>query len=141
MRAPSTLIAATALASALLTFAGTFSPADARMTLNQCISNRSACRSACFAAQGPAGKPFPWTLEFQNCLNHCNDNHAACVDFVMGGIAVQSTAGSSKPPKPGVFDGGLLGTSHDLSTQGPTGAGSPLSAPAAPASPASATIR
>ena len=35
MRAPTMLIAATALASALLTFAGAFSPADARMTLNQ----------------------------------------------------------------------------------------------------------
>jgi hypothetical protein len=135
MRATTMLIAATAL----LAVAGEFSPADARMTLNQCISNRAACRSACFAAQGPAGHSFPWTVEFQYCLNHCNDNHSACVDFVMGGIAVQSTGGSSKPPKPGVFDGGLLGTSHDLSTQGPTGAGAPLQT--APAAPAPATIR
>ena len=141
MRAPTMLIAATALASALLTFAGAFSPADARMTLNQCIANRDACRHACFAAGGPAGKPFPWTLEFQNCLNHCSDNHAACVDFVMGSIAVQSTGGSSKPPK--IFDGGLLGNGHDLSTQGPVGSGSPLAAPTAPAAPVQgpATIR
>ena len=135
MRASIMLVVATALASAMLTAAGGFSPADARMSLNQCISNRASCRSACFAAQGPAGHSFPWTLGFQYCLNHCDDNHAACVDFAMSNSRSASDGGpSTKPPKrPGVLDGGLLAPDQGFSTQAPSATGSPVrTAPTGP---------
>ena len=135
MRKSNMLVVATALASAMLTSTGGFSPADAaKISLNQCISNRASCRSACFAAQGPAGHSFPWTLGFQYCLNHCDDNHAACVDVAMGSSLSAGDGGpSKKPPKrpaeaapPG---GGLLQGDPGLSGQGPsrtgTGTGKP----------------
>jgi hypothetical protein len=127
MRAPTILIAAATLASAILTTAGAFSPAEARMSLAQCRSNELACKRNCLL--GLNGQPATQDTVYglTQCLNHCWDNHSACVDFVFNQMATLSTGTPpKKPPKASIFDPGLLSTTHDFAPQPPAGAGTPV---------------
>ena len=56
MRAYIMLASAAALTCAMLASTGQFNPADARMSLSQCISKRGSCRGACIRATGPSGQ-------------------------------------------------------------------------------------
>ena len=123
------ILLATALASAMLASSGQFNPADARMTLSQCISKRSDCRGACIRANGPPGKLNPVTLQSQYCKNRCEGNHAACVDFVMSmNSTLDPGRGPSRPPRRDAVapTGGILEPSQGFNPQGPAATGSPL---------------
>ena len=138
MRKSIMLVLATALASPMLISTGAFSPADARVTLNQCIGNRSACEQRCVRTHANA---IPWTNDYyhyQLCYAACQSNHAACVDFAMS----QMTAvdGGTKPPRRprgntvaptgALLDRGLLQPNWGFGTQAPA----PTGRPAAPQS-------
>jgi hypothetical protein len=119
MRTSITLIIATTLGSTLLTFAGGFSPAAARITLGQCISNNEACRAACF----DKAAAIPPEHSSGYCWSQCWDNHAACVDAAMSAI---DSGPSKKPPKgniPRPPSGGILDPGTGPSPQGPAPTG------------------
>ena len=126
----SMLVVATALASAMLTSAGEFSPADARMTLNQCRSNETGCHNSCLLSLNGMEYNSSTLYGLKQCLNRCDGNHAACVDFVFNQLAGAIIGGGpSKPPKrpaeaarPG---GGLLQSDPGFSPQGPARTGTP----------------
>lgn len=129
MRGCGTLFLALALAPAMLAASGSFTSADARMSLSQCISKRDSCRSACIRANGPPGQLNPWTLEYQYCLNKCESNHAACVNFSMGGGMADRGPGQGRPPRNtnvvAPLGGGLLDPSPGFNPQAPAATGTP----------------
>ena len=130
MRTFTMLIAATVLASPLLISAGEFSPAEARMSLGQCISKEKQCRRNCLLGLNGM-EVAPETFQaLGQCFSNCGSNHSACVDFSMGQISSAHAGDSGKPPK-APLGGGLLETGHGFATQGPAASGSPL--PARPA--------
>jgi hypothetical protein len=137
MRPFSMLIAATLLASPLLISAGEFSPAEARMSLGQCISKEKQCRRNCLLGLNGM-EAVPETFQaLGQCFSNCSSNHSACVDFSMGQISAVKAESSGKPPK-GTntpLGGGLLETSQGFATQGPAATGSPLQARPAGAGP------
>ena len=142
MRPLTILIAAATLASAILTTAGAFSPAEARMSLAQCRSNETACKRRCILGLNgqPANSDTVYGLS--QCLNQCWSNHSACVDFVFNQMATLGPATpSKKPPKASIFNGGLLSSDGGFATQGPAGAGSPVQTAPTPAAPAPVVIR
>jgi hypothetical protein len=136
MRAYIVLASAAALASAMLASAGGFSPADARISLSQCISKRGSCRSACIRATGPTGQSNPWTLGFQYCLNRCDDNHAACVNFAMSS-GVLDPGPKGRPPKRtnvvSPLGAGILDSGPGFNPQTPGATGRPVGGGARPA--------
>ena len=84
MRKSIILIVAAALGSSVLIASADFSSAVARprVTLGQCIGNYNGCRLGC--TYGVVMPP-PWgglsDLEYKQCQNACDANHAACVDL------------------------------------------------------------
>lgn len=137
MRASTMLIVATALASSAL-----ISTAEARISLAQCRSNEIACHRACLISMNGSEVNSDLFYRLKQCLNACDANHAACVDFAMSNAAVltQGGSGTTRPPRNfGVLNGGLLSQDHGLATQGPASTGSPIVvAPTAPVAPPSA---
>ena len=128
MRTSVKLGAAMALASTMLTFAGRFSPADARIALSDCISAEWACHKKCLLELNG----MPATLEtvygvLVPCLNQCDGNHAACVDFFFN----QARINPSSPPQGPGPTGGLLDNNPGFSPQGPAATGTPV-APSTP---------
>ncbi|MEX2126825.1 MAG: hypothetical protein WD871_01090 [Xanthobacteraceae bacterium] len=73
-----------------------FAAARVRVSLGQCIGMDNRCTLAC--ARGVLLPP-PWgglsDLEYKQCKNQCDANHAACVD-----LAFSSRAAASVPPPP-----------------------------------------
>lgn len=131
MRTYVMLAVALASTSTMLVASGNFNPADARVTLSQCISNRGSCRGACIRATGPTGQFNPWTLGYQYCLNKCDDNHAACVNFSMsGGMLDRGGGGKPRPPRNtnvvAPLGGGLLEPSSGFNPQAPAATGTPV---------------
>jgi hypothetical protein len=128
MRTVTMLIAAAVLASPMLISSGQFSPVEARMSLNQCISKERACRRACLLGLNGM-EASPETFQgLGQCFSNCGSNHSACVDFVMGQLSAVSDQGTGKPPKGNLtpVGGGLLEASPGLAPAGPAATGSPL---------------
>jgi hypothetical protein len=114
------MIGATTLGSAVLIFAGGFSPAAARITLSQCAAINDACRLACF----DKGAAIPPEHSSGYCWSQCWDNHAACVDAAMS--AVDSGPSNTPPKDPvGVPPAGILDSGPVLSPQAPSRTGTP----------------
>jgi hypothetical protein len=125
MRASTLLIAATALASSLLV-----SAAEARISLNQCRSNEVACHRACLISINGSTASSDTLYRLKQCLNGCDANHAACVDFAMSNAMLSSDGGPAKPPKNfGVLNGGLLSNDPGFATQAPSAIGTPIVTP------------
>jgi hypothetical protein len=113
----------------MLISSGQFSPAEARMTLGQCISKEKTCRRACLLGLNGM-EVAPETFQaLGQCFSNCSSNHSACVDFSMGQIsAVRGEGPSGKPPKGNLtpVGGGLLETSPGLAPTGPAPTGTLL---------------
>jgi hypothetical protein len=134
MRAFPMLAAAGALASVLLSFAGSLSTADARITVAQCRSKELACKKACLLSLNGMPATQGTVYGLTQCLNGCWDNHAACVDFAMSSRAAAAVAADPPPPKSNFtpVPNGLLDTAPGFAAQGPAATGTPV-APVAPA--------
>lgn len=132
MRKSILLVLATALASAMLASSGGFSPADARVTLNQCRSNETACHQRCLLSLNGMEYNSSTLYGLKQCLNKCDSNHAACVDFVFSqsaGAIIDGGGPPKKPPKRPAEaappSAGILDSGPVFSPQGPARTGSP----------------
>jgi hypothetical protein len=109
---------------------GAVAPAAAKMTLNQCIANEQRCRNSCIDFDSPIVDP-----KWNNCLNRCEANHAACVDFAMD-FADQRGIPTEKPPRATVGTvgpkPGHLDPHPGFSPHVPATTGAPLCGGAAP---------
>jgi hypothetical protein len=111
---------------------GVFSPANARMTLNQCGGKNHSCRMACFVNSPiPPGSDGVDT-RLRECLSRCTSGHALCVDAVL----TMSREGSGPSPKPAqgavLPGGGLLEAAPGFNHSGPAATGTVAPRPAAP---------
>jgi len=132
-----TTVMVAAVTGAVLTAAGGFDLAAAPVALSKCIKNRDSCELTCTMRR--MERPGALTpLEYKQCTNRCDANHAACVDQAMdlspdAGVASDRSPGrfgavtpdDSRPSRvmqaPNILGGG------GLPTQGPAATGTPSS--------------
>ncbi|MBX9842997.1 MAG: hypothetical protein K2Z80_14440 [Xanthobacteraceae bacterium] len=123
----------TAIAALALTAAAGFSPAAARMTLNQCISKNESCRAACNPFD-PKSVELPDSIRVRACERQCERNHGACVDAAMS-LSRSGSEGPAQPPKGAINSvptGGLLDQRSGFGAAGPAPAGAVAPRPPAP---------
>ena len=124
-------VVATALASAMLTSAGGFSPAAARVFLTQCISMESACHRRCILSLNGMEANSATLYGLKICLNQCDGNFSACLDLAFSRATgkIDLSAGDGGPPKKRPAEAappaGILGSDPSLPGQGPARTGTP----------------
>ena len=137
MRAYLMLPLAATLTSAILTSAAEFNPADARMSLSQCRSKEVACHRRCTLGLNGQEANSATFYRLKQCLNNCDSNHAACVDFSMSSSVLEPGRGKKRPPRGtnlvSPLGGGILDPSSGLNPQGPAATGRPVGGSGRPA--------